>query len=136
MGRNTFYQYFECGESAEVYWTYDLLVIKLEDCTNILKDLNPGIDFIFLFDHSCGRYRGREYRLNVKNSNCRYCRAQHEMQTIKINQEVGHLGLHEKIIGVGDEHHMVLQEGGFGPFWTTPQECTTTKFRKYDKLSL
>ena len=56
------------------------------------------------------------------------------MQTTNIKQEVGHIGPHEKIIEVGDEKHMVLQEDGDLPFWMTPQELVDTKFSQYDEL--
>ena len=53
------------------------------------------------------------------------------MHPTKINQEVGYLGPHENIIEVGDDQHMVLQEGSDIPFWMTPQDCVGTKFSQY-----
>jgi hypothetical protein len=32
---------FEYGASAEGYWTYDSMVLQLEDCADILKTLYP-----------------------------------------------------------------------------------------------
>ena len=57
VGRNIFFREFEYGESSEVYWTYNRVVLQIEDFTKILKALNPGIDLIFLFDHPCGSGR-------------------------------------------------------------------------------
>ena len=54
MGRNVFLQEFEYGESDEGYWNYDQIFLQIEDCTIILKSIHLGIDFIFLFDYSCG----------------------------------------------------------------------------------
>ena len=71
------------------------MVLKLEDCFNILKALHPGIDFIFLFDHSCGHDRGRKYGLNIKNMNSGYGRVQQKMQTANINQKFGYLSAHQ-----------------------------------------
>ena len=86
MGINTLYQVFECGASYEGYWTYDLMFLKLEDCTNILKYIHPGIDFIFLFDHPCGNDRGREYRFYITNMNSECGGAQLEMHPKNIEQ--------------------------------------------------
>ena len=65
-------------------------------------------------------------------TNIGYGGAQQEMHSTKIKQEVGYLGMHEKIIETGDENHMLFQEGGDVPFWMTPQERVATKFSKYD----
>ena len=58
MGRNTFCQGFEQYASDEGYWNYDRMVLQLEYFSDILRDNNPGIDFIFLFDHTCGHDKG------------------------------------------------------------------------------
>ena len=58
MGRNTFCQDFEYDKSAEVYCTYENMVLQLDDCTKILNYINTGIDLIFLFDHYCVNDRG------------------------------------------------------------------------------
>ena len=50
-----------------------------------------------------------------------YSEAHQEMHPTKINQEVGYLGLYEKIIEIGDEQNMVSQEGDNIPLWMTPQ---------------
>ena len=57
MGRKYFCQEFEYVKIANGYYTYDWMVLKLEDCTGILKSLHPGIDIMFLFDHICGHDR-------------------------------------------------------------------------------
>ena len=54
MGRKFFLQDFEYGESDEGYWNYDQIFLQIEDFTIILKSIYLGIDFIFLFDYSCG----------------------------------------------------------------------------------
>ena len=55
MGVNTLCQEFEYDESFEVYWTYNWMVLQLEGCSNVIKALHPRIDFMFIFDHTCGR---------------------------------------------------------------------------------
>ena len=48
MGRNTFCQGFEYGENDNGYWTYERMVLQLEDYTDILKTIHPGICFFYL----------------------------------------------------------------------------------------
>ena len=48
MGMNPFCQEFEYGTSADVYWTYDWMVLQLEDCTNILKAIHTSINLILV----------------------------------------------------------------------------------------
>ena len=85
------------------------MVLQLGDCTKIIKDLRAGIDFIFIFDHSWWRDTGREDRLNATNVNSGYGGTQQEIQSTRINKEVGFLGLHEKKIEVGEDQHMIFQ---------------------------
>ena len=136
MGRNTFWQEFEYGTSAKVYWTYDQMVLQLEEYTDILRALYPSIYFIFIFDCPWGHDIGIEDRLNLMKTNSGYGIAQQEMYPTKIKQEVGYLGPHEWIIEVGDEKHMVFQEGDNVPLWMTPQERVDKKFSQYDWTKL
>ena len=111
MGSNYFCQEFEYDTSAERCWTYDRMVLQLEDCAGILQDLHPGIYFIFIFDHSYGHDIKREYGLDIKNMNSGYGGAKKETHTTNTNQEVGYLSPHESIIEIGYEKYMVSQEG-------------------------
>ena len=58
------------------------------------------------------------------------------MHPTKMKQEVGYLFLHEKIIELGDQKHMLLQEGGDVPLWMTPQDHVATYFSQYDEPQL
>ena len=59
MGRNSFFRELELGASEKGYWTYERMGLKIEDCVDVLKDLHPGIYFIFIFYHSVGYDRGK-----------------------------------------------------------------------------
>ena len=52
---------FEYGnsENKEGYWSYENLVLKMEDYLDCLKVLYPSFDFIFIFDHLCGYDQAR-----------------------------------------------------------------------------
>jgi hypothetical protein len=45
---------FEYGANNEGYWSYEHMVLQLEDCVDCLQVLAPQFDYLFLFDHSCG----------------------------------------------------------------------------------
>ena len=112
------------------------MVLQLGEYNDILKALHPSINFIFLFDHPCGHDRVRVDMLNVTNMNNGYGGTQKEMNLTYINHEVIYLGRHERILEVGDEKHVVLQEGGILPFWMNPQERVDTKFSQYYQTQL
>ena len=58
------------------------------------------------------------------------------MHATNINQVVGYLVLHEKIIDEGYSRHMLFQEDSDVPFFMAPQERVSTKFSKYDEPQL
>ena len=55
------------------------------------------------------------------------------MHATKIKQKVGNLGPHEKILEVGDDNHMLSQEGSDAPLWMNPQDRVSKKFSQYDE---
>ena len=56
---------FEFGNSynKQGYWSYDQLVLQIEDRLKLLKVLYPSFDLVFLFDHLCGYDWAHEGRL-------------------------------------------------------------------------
>ena len=86
------------------------MVLQIEVYAIIIKVVIPGIYIMFPFDHFYGSDRGRSYKLNGTKMTIGYVREQRKMHPTHINQKVGYLGMHEKIVDVGDEQNMVLQE--------------------------
>lgn len=127
LDTNPFVLEFEYGATAEGYWTYDRMVLQLEDCADVLKALHPEFDFVFLFDHSCGHDRGRVDGLNVSEMNSGYGGTQRFMHPTKIEAEKGYLGPYDRVLNVGDMQQMVFQEGDDGPFWMSSEERETKK---------
>jgi hypothetical protein len=64
MKESPFIVQFEYGANGEGYWTYESMIIQLEDCIDVVSALYPEYDFIFQFDHSCGHDRKRLDGLN------------------------------------------------------------------------
>jgi hypothetical protein len=57
---------FEYGANNEGYWSYDHMVLQLEDCVECIKVIASQFDVMFLFDHSCGPDKQREDGLYIE----------------------------------------------------------------------
>ena len=134
LEKNPFCLEFEYGATAEGYWTYDRMVLQLEDCADVLKALHPEFDIVFLFDHSCGHDRGREDGLNVSGMRLGYGGVQRVMHSREIKAEKGYLGTHHRTLNVGDVQHMVFREGDDGPFWLTPEQKLERMHSVYEDM--
>ena len=55
------------------------------------------------------------------------------MHPKNINKEVGYLSPHEKILEVGDENHMLFQNGGYVILWMTSQERIAKTIGQYNE---
>ena len=49
-----FLRELEYGKNIDGYWTYNHMIIQLEDCIDILYYLYLNFDFVFFLDHSNG----------------------------------------------------------------------------------
>ncbi len=54
LDNSPFVLQFEYGANNQGYWKYDHMILQMEDCINVVKNLWPQFDYVFLFDHSCG----------------------------------------------------------------------------------
>jgi hypothetical protein len=117
---------FEYGANNQGYWDYDHMIIQFEDCIDVVKTLHPEIDFIFLFDHSCGHDRQRPDGLSVPKINKTYGGAQPKMRKSKMETEE-FLGPFPAMLQMGDYQHMVYQDGDVGPFFKTDTERQASK---------
>jgi hypothetical protein len=99
---------FEYGSNSEGYWTYQHMVIQLEDCVDVLQVLYPQYDFLFLFDHSCGHDKQREDGLNVDKMTKGYGGAQKKLRDTTIQQHQGYLGQYSPKLQPGDVQSMRL----------------------------
>ena len=131
LTESPFVKTFEYGQSAEGYWTYERMVLQVEDCVDCLKVLYPQYDFLFLFDHSCGHDRGQTDGLNAKRMAVSFGGKQPKMHPTIIEAEDGYLGphRHSSVLSVGEEQKMVwpvysdeeFDKDKHGPYWMTPQ---------------
>jgi hypothetical protein len=123
---------FEYGQNNNGYWTYDHLIVQIEDCVDCLKVLYPQYEYLFQFDHSCGHDRQREDGLHVSNINLHYGGKQRKMRDSKIVSVDGYLGSYTKSLQVGETQKMSFVETDEGPSYMSPTERVK---RKYDVVS-
>ena len=97
---NTFVREFSYGANKDGYWSYEHLIVQLEDCMDILKILFSEDDYEiqFLVDHSCGHDRQREDGLNINNMNREYGGKQRLMHSSIMSD--GTLGKHNPTLKV------------------------------------
>ena len=68
LGSSPFVCEFEYGSNNNGYWTYDQMIIQLEDIIDVLKFTHPHFDFLFIFDHSNRHECLRPNGLNLTKS--------------------------------------------------------------------
>ena len=126
-----FVREFEYGANSEGYWSYQHMVLQLEDCVDVLAVLFPQYEFLFMFDHSCGHDRQKEDGLNVTRMTKSFGGAQKQLRDTIIKQEQGYLGPHLPKLKPGDTQSMVFHPHDIGPFWMTQQQ---REERRHDKV--
>jgi hypothetical protein len=122
---NPFYVKFEYGVSKEGFWTYDRMVLQLEDCIDVLQGLHPQYDYVFLFDHLCGHDRQRPDSLNHHTLNKGFRGGQTKMRSSKILRAASFLGQYEhpQKLKVGDNQQLVfLTSDQEGPFYLSTEQ--------------
>jgi hypothetical protein len=54
LTKSLFMREFKYGVNAQGYWSYEHIVMQLEDYIDCFKVVYPEIDLVSLLDHSCG----------------------------------------------------------------------------------
>ena len=121
-GDNPFVRSFKYGANREGYWTYDRLILQLEDCMDILKELYDGnnYEFQFLVDHSCGHDQQRPNGLNVREMNTMFGKKQRKVHNTKLVK--GCIGEYKFVLKEGDLQVMAFSDDHEGPFYMSPTE--------------
>ena len=75
------------GSGKDRYWSYEHLVIQLEDCLDVLQCLyKDKFDIKINVDHSCGHDRQKEDALNVNRMNRDYGGVKPKMHDSKMTK--------------------------------------------------
>ena len=124
----------EYGNSKDGYWSYEDMVLQLEDCVDVLRALNSDkFDYCFLFDHSNGHDRQRPDGLNVNKISKYYGGKQPLMRDSEILTE-DFLGPfeHDKKLKVGDVQKMSWIGEDDGPYYMNDSMKEDKKHDKSD----
>ena len=114
-----FVRAFEYGQRKEGYWSYEHLIIQLEDCLDVIKGIY-GDEYIIhiMVDHSCGHDRQREDGLNEKDMNVNWGGNKRVMHETKISK--GCLGKFKspgnRLLEIGETQHMQFRPTDTGPY--------------------
>jgi hypothetical protein len=103
------------------------MVLQVEDCCDVVTNLYPQYDFLFLVDHSSGHDKQREDGLNVSRMTRNFGGAQRKMRDTQIKQEKGYLGPFPRILNPGDIQSLVFKSTDDGPFWMSREEREKTR---------
>ncbi len=141
---NPFVRSFEYGANKDGYWTYDHLIVQLEDVMDILCTLydSEKYEFQFLVDHSCGHDRQRPDGLNIFEMNSFYGGKQRRVHNSTMVE--GCLGTNDPILKLGDTQSMIFTGADDGPFYMPENErqklkegnLLSSKFINIDKNTL
>jgi hypothetical protein len=74
-----FVQHLRYGANADGYWTYEAMVLQMEDIVDCLIVLYPSYDYILLFDHSNVHDKKQPNGLNANHVSKNLGGAQPEM---------------------------------------------------------
>jgi hypothetical protein len=126
LEEDPFIRLFEYGnvDGKEGYWTYDHMVLQLEDVIDTLHAaFGNKFDVLFLFDHSCGHDKMRPDALNVAAMNVGFGGSASKMHPSKIEQLDGYLGTFfyddrkNEQLQVGDTQNFIFTEEDVGPLY-------------------
>jgi hypothetical protein len=84
-----FVRYFEYGADLVGHWNYQHMVLQVEDCCDVITNLYPQYDFLFLVDHSSGHDKQSEDGLNMTRMTRNFGGAQKKLRDTLIKQVKG-----------------------------------------------
>jgi hypothetical protein len=133
----------EYGINGEGYWTYESMIIQLEDCMDCLSVLYPSLDFVFLFDHSNGHDRLQPNGLSSTRISKYYGGKQPKMRDSVLTDVkcFGPFHDHTYPLQLNSIQSMIYKSTDSGPFYLTEDDrekqkhdIRTGRMRKKFKL--
>ena len=110
-------RFFRSGRNCDGFWTSSHMKIQVEDIIDVLQELYPEFDFLFLFDQSSGHTKMKHDGLNADKMNVSFGSKEKIRDTV-----VAEVGTYLSTHRVGDVHLMHFVEKDDGPFWLTTEE--------------
>ena len=115
--------FFRTGVQHEGYWNSSHAKLQLEDVVDALSMIFPQLELVFLFDQLSGHTKMRIDSLHIRSMNGSHGGSVGMMHDTRIRE----VGLHPRILQVGEKQVMHFIEGADGPFWMTPAQRLETK---------
>jgi hypothetical protein len=106
------------------------MVLQMEDCIDVEKNLWPQFDYVFLFDHSCVHGQRQPDGLTTGILNKGFGGSQTNMRELKIEADnEGNLGLHatKLTLKLGNIQSMQCLSTDDGPCCMSPAQRLATK---------
>ena len=124
-----FTKMLDIGANHGGYWDFDHMCLQFEDVVDVLKELFPHFDFLFLFDHSNGHDMLRPDGLSITKIRKGFGGSQPIMRDSLIKDDT-YLGSHEHItkLNVHDTQRMNYSVHDAGPFYFTPLQQLQRKW--------
>ena len=111
-----FVRELEYGSSNEGYWTYESMILQLEDCIDVLNHTHPQFEFLFLFDHSNGHGRVQPNGLSVTKISIKYGGKEPKIRNSKLTtDEFGPFHTSSYKLQPGSEQSMIFEESDAEP---------------------
>jgi hypothetical protein len=124
-----FVKFLQYGVNNDGYWSYEDMILQLEDCVDCLLTLFPHFEYYFLFDHSNGHDRMKPDGLCINKCNKNFGGCQPRMRESKVTHEnIGNFPATNKI-RAGEKQSMQFSDTDVGPFYLTVEQ---REQRRYD----
>ena len=129
-----FIRRLEYGQNKEGYWSYDHMVVQMEDVVDILQMQFPEFDFIFLVDHSNGHDRLQPDGLNINKISVKYGGQQPEMRDTRLTSSnlFGPFHTKDHALQIGSVQSMQFSEIDAGPCYLSESE---RRKKRYDRTT-
>ena len=132
LTKSPFVRFLEYGLNKDRYWSYDHMIIQLEDCIDVLNVAFPDFDYIVLVDHSNGHDCLQPDGLNLNKIGVKYGGKQPKMRKTKLINpcNFGPFHTHEYKLQPGDTQNLQFSKTDLGPCYMNETE---RELRRYDK---
>ena len=119
------------GAGHDGYWSYEHMVLQLEDCIDVLHHTHPQFDYLFLLDHSNGHDRLQEDGLSISKINIKFGGKQPRMRSSTLmSSHFGPYHNQHSSLQPGHIQSMIFQESDDGPFYLSDDERQSQQFDK------
>jgi hypothetical protein len=117
LDASPFVRYLEYGKGKDGYWSYNHMVLQLEDCTDVFKVLYPRFDIVYELDHSSGHDKEKADGLTTTPSmlNWEHGGKQRRMRDSELGLKNTGTVRHGRCIHLGEIQHMNFRMNDLPP---------------------